>query len=129
MGVIKTKKISKEENKEISIAKPLFEKAYRLMHTAMNMAQTYEENKAICSKYVHSTSRGHEAIQLAAGLSLEAHDFAAPYYRDESILLGIGMQPYELMLQLMAKKDDPFSGGRTYYGHPLFGEPKPSERK
>lgn len=118
MGVIKTKKISKEENKEISIAKPLFEKAYRLMHTAMNMAQTYEENKAICSKYVHSTSRGHEAIQLAAGLSLEAHDFAAPYYRDESILLGIGMQPYELMLQLMAKKDDPFSGGRTYYGHP-----------
>src|SRR6185295_15748668 len=22
------------------------------------------------------------------------------------------------MLQLMAKRDDPFSGGRTYYGHP-----------
>tara|TARA_R110001599_G_scaffold299673_3_gene504707 strand:+ start:4510 stop:6609 length:2100 start_codon:yes stop_codon:yes gene_type:complete len=118
MGVIKTKKISKDENKEISISKALFEKAYRLMHTAMNMALTYEENKAICSKYVHSTSRGHEAIQLAAAFSLEAYDFAAPYYRDESILLGIGIQPYELMLQLMAKKDDPFSGGRTYYGHP-----------
>jgi len=28
------------------------------------------------------------------------------------------MEPYELMLQLMAKKDDPFSGGRTYYNHP-----------
>ena len=28
------------------------------------------------------------------------------------------MQPYELMLQLMAKRDDPFSGGRTYYCHP-----------
>ena len=118
MGVIKTKKILTDEKKEITISKALLEKAYRLMHTAMNMAMTYEENKAICSKYVHSTSRGHEAIQLAAGLSLMPHDFAAPYYRDESILLGIGMQPYELMLQLMAKKDDPFSGGRTYYGHP-----------
>lgn len=88
------------------------------MHTALNMAVTYDENRAICSKYVHSTSRGHEAIQLAAGMSLQAHDFAAPYYRDESILLAIGMQPHELMMQLMAKKDDPFSGGRTYYGHP-----------
>ena len=88
------------------------------MHTAMNMAVTYEENKTICSKYVHSTSRGHEAIQLAAGLLLQSYDFAAPYYRDDSILLGIGMQPHELMMQLMAKRDDPFSGGRTYYGHP-----------
>jgi 2-oxoisovalerate dehydrogenase E1 component len=34
------------------------------------------------------------------------------------MLLGMGLQPYELMLQLMAKEDDPFSGGRTYYGHP-----------
>jgi 2-oxoisovalerate dehydrogenase E1 component len=33
-------------------------------------------------------------------------------------LLGIGMTPYELMLQVFAKKDDPFSGGRTYYSHP-----------
>lgn len=88
------------------------------MHTAMNMAYTYEENKSICSKYVHSTSRGHEAIQLATGMLLEAYDYAAPYYRDESILLGIGMEPHELMMQLMGKKDDPFSGGRTYYGHP-----------
>jgi 2-oxoisovalerate dehydrogenase E1 component len=45
-------------------------------------------------------------------------DFAYPYYRDESLLLGMGMQPFELMLQLLAKADDPFSGGRTYYSHP-----------
>jgi 2-oxoisovalerate dehydrogenase E1 component len=42
----------------------------------------------------------------------------SPYYRDDALLLGIGMKPYELMLQLMAKKDDPFSGGRSYYSHP-----------
>ncbi|WP_254245112.1 hypothetical protein [Hymenobacter sp. BRD67] len=34
------------------------------------------------------------------------------------MLLGLGLRPYELMLQLLAKRDDPFSGGRTYYSHP-----------
>jgi 2-oxoisovalerate dehydrogenase E1 component len=84
------------------------------------MAETYDENREICSKYVHSTSRGHEGIQLAAGLQLAPFDYASLYYRDESILLGMGIEPYELMLQLMAKADDPFSGGRTYYGHPAL---------
>ncbi|ALJ00566.1 alpha-ketoacid dehydrogenase subunit alpha/beta [Rufibacter tibetensis] len=96
----------------------LLMKAYRLMLTAKVMADTYEENKAICSKYVHSTSRGHEAIQLATAFHLKEKDFLSVYYRDESLLLGIGITPYELMLQLMAKRDDPFSGGRTYYCHP-----------
>lgn len=93
-------------------------KAYRLMLTTKRMAEVYDENKKITSKYVHSTSRGHEAIQLAVGFLLSPIDYASLYYRDESMLLGIGLEPYELMLQLMAKKDDPFSGGRTYYGHP-----------
>nr|WP_262910397.1 alpha-ketoacid dehydrogenase subunit alpha/beta [Pontibacter silvestris] len=96
----------------------ILKRAYRLMNTAKAMAETYEENKTICSKYVHSTSRGHEAVQLAAAFQLKPFDYASPYYRDESFLLGIGLQPYELMLQLLAKADDPFSGGRSYYGHP-----------
>ena len=93
-------------------------RAYELMCTAKRMGETYEENREVCSKYVHSTSRGHEAIQLAVGLQLKPYDYASPYYRDESMLLGIGIEPYELMLQLMAKREDPFSGGRSYYGHP-----------
>lgn len=95
-------------------------KAYRLMLTAREMAETYERNKDVCSKYVHSTSNGHEAIQLAAGLQLTGVDYASLYYRDEAMLLGIGLSPYELMLQLLAKQEDPFSGGRTYYGHPAL---------
>ena len=93
-------------------------RAWELMCTAKAMTETYEEHFKLTSKYVHATSRGHEAIQLALGMQLKPQDFVAPYYRDDSILLGIGMEPYELMLQLMAKRDDPFSGGRTYYGHP-----------
>ncbi len=93
-------------------------KAYTLMCTAKSMAELYEANKEITAKYVHATSRGHEAIQLAMGLQLLPQDFVSPYYRDDSMLLGIGMSPFELMLQLLAKRNDPFSGGRTYYAHP-----------
>jgi len=81
------------------------------------MAETYEANRQI-TKYVHSTSRGHEAIQLATAFQLQPQDWVSPYYRDESLLLGMGWTPYELMLQLLTKKDDPFSGGRSYYSHP-----------
>ncbi|WP_235938298.1 alpha-ketoacid dehydrogenase subunit alpha/beta [Chitinophaga solisilvae] len=91
--------------------------AYRLMCYAGNMAATYEANRPVC-KYVHSTSRGHEAIQIATGMQLQPWDFVSPYYRDESMLLAMGFEPYELMLQLLAKADDPFSGGRSYYSHP-----------
>ncbi|MCG2419721.1 tungsten formylmethanofuran dehydrogenase [Aequorivita sp. F47161] len=81
------------------------------------MTEIYEENFKTVSKYVHATSRGHEVIQIAAGMQLLPQDYVFPYYRDDSILLSIGMTPYELMLQVLAKKDDPFSGGRTYYSH------------
>ncbi|HQQ98551.1 MAG TPA: thiamine pyrophosphate-dependent enzyme [Cyclobacteriaceae bacterium] len=99
-------------------------RAYELMWTAVTMADTYEQNREVCSRYVHSTSRGHEAIQLACALQLTPADFLSPYYRDESMLLGLGFSPYELMLQLMAKRDDPFSGGRSYYGHPAVRDKK-----
>jgi len=92
-------------------------KAYRLMVTAKTMSETYDANRQVC-KYVHSTSRGHEAIQIAAGLQLLPCDWVSPYYRDDSIMLSVGFTPYELMLQLLAKKDDAFSGGRSYYCHP-----------
>ena len=109
---------SKKINKESLLDKNVLLKAFRLMCTAKTLAEKYEANKEVTAKYVHATSRGHEAIQLAVGMQLNPQDWVSPYYRDDSILLGIGMSPYELMLQVFAKKDDPFSGGRTYYSHP-----------
>jgi len=81
--------------------------AYRLMVAACEMAKTYDENRQVC-RYVHSTSRGHEAIQLATAFQLLPCDYVSPYYRDESLLLGLGFTPYTLMLQLLAKADDIF---------------------
>lgn len=87
------------------------------MHASVCMAARYEENRTIC-KYVHSTSLGHQAIQLAIAFHLKPHDWVSPYYRDESLLLGVGFEPAQLMRQLLAKASDPFSGGRSYYSHP-----------
>ncbi len=106
-----------------AIEKSTLLKAFRLMATAKAMAEHYEAHFKFVSKYVHATSRGHEAIQLATALQLLPQDYLAPYYRDDAMLLGIGMQPYQLMLQLMAKREDPFSGGRTYYAHPSLNDP------
>ncbi|MBY0066861.1 alpha-ketoacid dehydrogenase subunit alpha/beta [Empedobacter falsenii] len=96
----------------------LLKKAYELLVTAKSLTELYEENKAVTSKYVHATARGHEAIQIATGLQLLPQDYLSAYYRDDAMLLSIGITPYELMLQLLAKRDDIFSGGRTYYSHP-----------
>ena len=96
----------------------LLKQAYELLVTAKSLTELYEENKAVTSKYVHATARGHEAIQIATGLQLLPQDYLSAYYRDDAMLLSIGITPYELMLQLLAKRDDIFSGGRTYYSHP-----------
>lgn len=107
-----------QKNKNPKLDQNDLKKGFEYMCTAKTLAEKYEQNKEVTAKYVHATSRGHEAIQIALGMQLKSCDWVSPYYRDDSILLSIGMTPYELMLQVFAKKDDPFSGGRTYYSHP-----------
>ena len=94
----------KSSETAVTTSKETLLKAFRLMAIAKTMAEKYEANKEVTAKYVHATSRGHEAIQLAIGLQLKEQDWVSPYYRDDSILLGIGMEPRELMLQVFAKK-------------------------
>ena len=110
----------------MKITKELILEAFKNLVTAKAMTQEFEDNFKVVSKYVHATSRGHEVIQTALGMQLLPQDYLFPYYRDDAMLLSIGITPYELMLQVLAKKDDPFSGGRTYYSHPsLRDEDKP----
>jgi 2-oxoisovalerate dehydrogenase E1 component len=114
------------EKKEISpktlLDKVTIETAFKYMCIAKTLAEKYEQNKEVTAKYVHATSRGHEAIQIAIGMQLKPIDWVSPYYRDDSMLLSMGISPYELMLQVFAKKDDVFSGGRTYYAHPSLNK-------
>jgi 2-oxoisovalerate dehydrogenase E1 component len=50
-------------------------RAFQLMCTAKSMTELYEAQREITSKYVHATSRGHEAVQIALGLLMEAKDY------------------------------------------------------
>ncbi|NNL32591.1 MAG: tungsten formylmethanofuran dehydrogenase [Flavobacteriaceae bacterium] len=102
--------------------KEILKNGFAFLCTAKAMTELYEANFKLVSKYVHATSRGHEAIQIALGMQLLPQDYVFPYYRDDAMLLSIGMQPYDLMLQLLAKGEDPFSGGRTYYCHPSLND-------
>ena len=106
--------------------KEILKNGFTKLCTAKAMTEVFEANFKEVSKYVHATSRGHEVIQIALGMQLLPHDYLFPYYRDDAMLLALGMTPYDLMLQVLAKKEDPFSGGRTYYSHPsLKDDDKP----
>jgi 2-oxoisovalerate dehydrogenase E1 component len=120
------KKMTVRKTKAKIASKDVTLEAFRFMCEAKALTELYEKNATVCAKYVHATSRGHEAIQIACGMQLKPQDFVFPYYRDDSMLLSIGMTPFQLMLQVLAKRNDPFSGGRTYYSHPsLKDEDKP----
>lgn len=92
-------------------------KAYFILMARSKSSSIVFEENASRPSYVHSSSRGHEAVQIATALQLKPSDFLFPYYRDDAMLLALGIEPYDLFLQWLAKGNDPFSGGRNYYAH------------
>ena len=90
--------------KKAGVNKNILKEAYKLMRTARAMSDLFEANAAVTSKYVHACSRGHEAVQIALGLQLNPQDWVSPYYRDDSILLSIGMQPLRSNPTIIGKK-------------------------
>ena len=47
---------NKKSKQSTTIDHAILLKAFDLMCTARSMAETYEENRDVCSKYVHSVS-------------------------------------------------------------------------
>ena len=61
---------------------------------------------------------GHEALGLALARHLRpGYDWFFPYYRDQALVLGLGVAPKDILLQAVGSAEDPASGGRQMPSH------------
>ena len=94
---------------------------YRLMATARRLDERMLSLLRQGKSFFHIGCAGHEAAQVGAALAFRAgRDWFYPYYRDLALNLTLGVTPEEILLNFLAKEEDPSSCGRQmpqHYGH------------
>jgi len=106
------------------VSREELKKWYALMHLARvldDRAPNYLKQGLGWS--YHAPCAGHDAIQLALGMTFRpGRDYLFPYYRDLTTCVAAGLTAEEILLNGMSKATDVASGGRHMSNH--FAKPE-----
>ncbi|MCX7909705.1 MAG: dehydrogenase E1 component subunit alpha/beta [Ignavibacteria bacterium] len=103
---------------QLELSKEYLLKVYKLMLQSRLTDEKHLKLLKQGKSFFHIGGSGHEAIQIAIGLTLRpGKDWFWLYYRDVALAYTLGITPFEYFLMAYGKPNCPASGGRQMPGH------------